>query len=72
MCGFVFEVSGPGCSSVLQLIRGDPNIYPGSTSDESNSSCGQLPAGVWLISPSVAVTSLAQYPFHDVLLVIEH
>lgn len=39
-------VSGPGCSSVLWLISGDPDRYPGSVSDQSSSICGQLPAEV--------------------------
>ncbi|KAK2921972.1 hypothetical protein Q8A73_001457 [Channa argus] len=33
------------------LCNDDPDNYPGSTSDQSNSVCGQPPAGVWLISP---------------------
>lgn len=39
-------VSGPGCSSVLWLISGDPDRYPGSASDQSSSICGQQPAEV--------------------------
>lgn len=39
-------VSGPGCSSVLWLISGDPDRYQGSASDQSSSICGQLPAEV--------------------------
>lgn len=36
----------------LALIQ---DSYPGRTSDQAGSSCGQLPAGVWLISPSPAL-----------------
>lgn len=38
--------SGPGCSSVLWLISGDPDRYAGSASDQSSSICGQLLAEV--------------------------